>query len=266
MAVQFSDAVKKTIEEVSEIAGYLWQKGWAERNAGNMSVCLNDLPSSCLPDDYQPFFISLPEIFPDVAGMCFYVTATNKRMRDLTRQPMKNALIIRITDDGAGYNIVSHFGKTDLRPTSELATHLEIHSMITRRRSSERVVIHTHPTELIALTQLSGLCDERVINKILWGMHPEAKVFIPAGIGLIPYILPGTTMIGKATADSLAEHEVALWEKHGVFATGRNPNETFDVIDILNKSASIYFLCRSTGQEPEGLTDSQIEELGKIKF
>jgi len=266
VADHLSEAVKKVIAETADIAGFLWQKGWAERNAGNISVSLRDIPREDLPHDYQPFFISLPESFPDLAGECFLITATNRRMRDLARQPLKNAIIIQITDDGSGFHIISHHGKTDLRPTSELATHLNVHSMILRRKSAHRVVLHAHSTELIALTHLRELCDEKPLNKILWGMHPEARVFLPDGVGFVPYMLPGTPDIGAATVKALEKHDVALWEKHGVFAVGRTPHDTFDAIDLLSKSASVYLLCRSAGKEPEGLTDSQIDDLGKIKF
>ncbi|MCI0523607.1 MAG: class II aldolase/adducin family protein [Bacteroidales bacterium] len=128
------------------------------------------------------------------------------------------------------------------------------------------VVMHTHAKELIALTQIKELCDEKRLNSLLWGMHPETKLLVPDGVGFVPYFIPGTTAPGEATVRALEKHDIALWEKHGVFAIGTKPNETFDLIDILTRSVSIYFLCRSAGKEPEGLTDGQIEELGKIKF
>lgn len=249
--------------EVAEVAGFLWQRGWAERNAGNISVCLKDLPKSDFPAHYQRTDIPLPERAADVAGMSFLITAANSRMRDLARKPMENALIIRITEDGTAYNIISHIGPTELRPTSELASHLAIHSLIIRRGTSHRVVMHTHAKELIALTQIKELCDEERLNRLLWGMHPETKLLVPCGVGLVPYFIPGTTALGEATVTALEKHDVALWEKHGVFAIGPSPHETFDLIDILTRSASIYFLCRSAGTEPEGLSDRQIEELGK---
>lgn len=259
-------SVAEVQRQVATVAEYLWQRGWAERNAGNISVSLKDIPRSDLPAHYQQLLIPLTEPHHDVAGMSFFITATNTRMRDLSRQPMENAVIIRITDDGAGYNIISHIDRTDLRPTSELSSHLGIHSMISRRGSSQRVVIHTHATELIALTHIKELCDEKQLNRVLWGMQPEIRVFVPAGVGFVPYILPGTDAIGARTVKALENHDVALWEKHGIFAIGNTPEETFDLIDILAKSASVYLLCRSAGIEPEGLTESQIAELGKIKF
>ena len=31
-------ALKKEVEKIAEVAGYLWQNGWAERNGGNITV------------------------------------------------------------------------------------------------------------------------------------------------------------------------------------------------------------------------------------
>ena len=35
--------LEKIVLNVAEIAKYLWQNGWAERNAGNISVNINDI-------------------------------------------------------------------------------------------------------------------------------------------------------------------------------------------------------------------------------
>ncbi len=36
-------SIKEIILEVAEVAKYLWQRGWAERNAGNISVNISHL-------------------------------------------------------------------------------------------------------------------------------------------------------------------------------------------------------------------------------
>jgi len=266
VSVFLNEVSSKLIAETAEVAGFLWQRGWAERNAGNISVRLaaEDLAESY--SSQNELLIPLTKRFPEIGGNLFLVTGKNTRMRDVAANPMENMLIIRVNDDGTGYFILSPDCETSLRPTSELSAHLDIHCMIARSKSDQRVVMHTHATELIALTQIKELCDEHQLNKVLWGMHPEAKVFVPAGVGFVPYVLTGTTSLGEATVSVLEKHDIALWEKHGVFAIGRTPAETFDLIDIMTKSASVYFLCRSAGIEPEGLTDSQLDELGKLKF
>ncbi|MFN2312998.1 MAG: rhamnulose-1-phosphate aldolase [Bacteroidales bacterium] len=252
--------------EIASVAGWLWQRGWAERNAGNISVRRDEVSLKQSEPRGEHQLIPLQKSFPGLGGQLFLVTGTNTRMRDVAAAPRDNILLIRVNDNGTGYHIISPTADTPLRPTSELTSHLCIHDMMLRIRPAHRVVMHTHVTELIALTQVKDLCDSLKLNRILLGMHPEARVFVPAGAGFVPYLLPGTATIGEATVKALEDHDVAIWEKHGVFATGSTPQETFDIIDLLAKSASIWFLCRSAGYDPEGLTESQLEELAKLKF
>jgi len=258
-------SLKRVILEIKEVAGYLWQQGWAERNAGNISVNITDLMLHNSPEKDPVSFHELSIAYPRLSGSYFFVTGTGKRMRDLAGKPMKNAVLIKLSEDASGYNILLQKANADIiMPTSELPTHLGIHQMIAERGSSEKVVMHTHASELVTLTQPKEFCNQDVLNKILWGMHPETIVFVPKGIGFVPYAIPGSVEIAKATIKALHDHDVALWEKHGVFAVGRSVAETFDLIDILAKSARIFFMCRSANMDPEGLSDQQLEELKKL--
>ena len=36
-------ALAREVEKVAEVAGYLWQKGWAERNGGNITINITEL-------------------------------------------------------------------------------------------------------------------------------------------------------------------------------------------------------------------------------
>ena len=76
-------------------------------------------------------------------------------------------------------------------------------------------------------------------------MHPEMSMLIPEGIGFIPFITPGTERIAKATLEKFAEKRVVIWEKHGVFAIGKDCNQAFDLIDIAAKAARIYLLVKN---------------------
>lgn len=98
----------REIEQVAEVAGYLWQKGWAERNGGNITVNITD----SIGNEFRkkkaiagPFAIGMT--LPEIKGCYFYCKGTGKRMRDLARDPMDNGSIIRITDDCAHYEIVA---------------------------------------------------------------------------------------------------------------------------------------------------------------
>jgi len=262
-----SPALEECILEVAETAQYLWERGWAERNAGNISVNIHDmLAEDRISESLEGQVYKLDSAFAELAGKCFFVTGTGRRMRDLARAPMENALIIRISADGAAYSVLSksNFNSGDLFPTSELPTHLGIHQLIARRGSKEKVVIHTHATELIALTHKTEFTDTEALNNLLWGMHPETIIFIPKGVGFVPYGLPGSEGIARETIEKLQNHDMVIWEKHGVFAIGRNILETFDNIDIVCKSARIFFLCKGSGFQPEGLSPSRLKELKEL--
>ncbi|HSV77504.1 MAG TPA: rhamnulose-1-phosphate aldolase [Bacteroidales bacterium] len=254
-------SIAKMISEVQEVAGYLWAKGWSEKNAGNITLRLPQRVRESLIRNSGTD--SLDFSVPQLASACFFVTCTGKRMRDIAKDPLANCIFVQVNSNGDGYEIVS-LAEDTLKPTSELPSHLSIHNMLAKRGTGENVVLHTHATELVALTQFSGIKSTESLNKILWGMHPETMVFIPKGIGFVPYLLPGTLQIAEATMEEFKKHDIVLWEKHGVFAIGKNVLDTFDNIDIASKSASIWFQCRAAGFEPEGLTEKQLDELMEL--
>lgn len=254
--------LKEIFIQVSEVAGYLWQRGWAERNAGNISININHLITDTIFDQNQYSFFDLPKTYKPLAKHYFMVTGTGKRMRDLARKPLKNALIIRLNEGGSGYWIISQKKSVkNFMPTSELPTHLGIHQMIKERGNDQKVVMHTHVSELIAITQSPEFCNADRLNKLIWGMHPETMVFIPQGIGFVPYVIPGSEQIAVKTLKALEQYDIVLWEKHGIFAIGDSVFDTFDSIDIVSKSVKIWFMCKQAGFEPEGLTDRQLKEL-----
>ena len=49
-------------------------------------------------------------------------------------------------------------------------------------------------------------------------MQAESIVVFPEGIGVIPYMTPGTNAIGEATAAKMAEFRAVIWPHHGLFA------------------------------------------------
>jgi rhamnulose-1-phosphate aldolase len=245
------------LNEISEIAGYLWERSWAEKNAGNISIRLPEIPEGEIK------FLAenkLDQPVPHIGNSYYYITGSGKRMRDVAKSPMDNGMIIRLNGSGnswAGTN-------EDIIPTSELPTHLAIHELIASRGSNEKVVMHTHATELIALTQDPDIRSSADLNLIMWGMHPETIVFIPQGIGLIPYILPGTQGIADATLESFKDHKVVVWKKHGVFAIDKTLADAFDSIDIACKSARIWLECKAAGIQPEGFSGEELEELRSL--
>ncbi|NVO21286.1 MAG: rhamnulose-1-phosphate aldolase [Bacteroidetes bacterium] len=263
-----NEKLNNIISEIAETGEMLWTKDWAERNAGNISVNIEDCIDSNVKKELSGFQVScfdLDKSYPGIAGHHFIVTGTGKRMRDLAKDPDKNSIIIRINNDGKRYEILSPADSdSPVFPTSELPTHLAIHEHMGITGSPEKALLHTHPTELIALTQIKDFCNEEALNHLLWQMHPETIMMVPEGAGFIPYILPGTNEIADSTLMKFKDHKIVLWEKHGCLAIGKDVVEAFDLIDLVAKSARIYFLCKMAGHSPQGFSASQLAELKEL--
>lgn len=245
--------------EISEVTQLLHQKGWAEKNAGNFSIMIED--EIVFKDYYKSH--QLVEFYPKLAGNIFLVSGKGMRMRDITKSPSDKTILIKISENGDSYITIND---KQVFPTSELQTHLAIHNMIAERASNEKAVIHTHVNELIALTHIKEFCEQDSLNNLLWQMHPETIMFVPNGVAFVPFELPGSAKIAAKTVDALKNHQIAIWEKHGVFSIAPNLNDCYDLIDIVAKSAEIYFKCSSSGNLPQGLSDDKLEQLKKIEF
>jgi rhamnulose-1-phosphate aldolase len=253
--------MKQIFGDIAEIAGLISQRGWAERNAGNISVDVTEEydagPASATAKE-----IEIDVRYPELAGRSFLVTATGARFRDIARRPEEHVVVARIADDLSGYRIMLGSSKDGgALTTSEFPSHLGIHGHLRRTDPAKKAVLHTHPDHLLALTHISRCLDTETLNHLLWSMHPEMKIVMPDGVGLVPYRLPGSEDLAEATVDILAHHRLVLWEKHGCVAVGRDVFEAFDLIDTAEKSAKVFLMVKSAGFEPEGLTAAQLDEL-----
>jgi len=254
-------ALEQEVMKIAEVAGYLWQNGWAERNGGNITVNITDIADEEMRN--------MPAISPAIPigvtllalrGCYFFCKGTGKRMRDLARRPMDNGSIIRILDDCSSYVIIAD---SPVMPTSELPSHLTVHNRLAASGSAYKATLHTHPIELVAMSHCRRFLEKDVLTNLLWSMIPETKAFCPLGLGVVPYELPGSNRLAEATLPELDGYDVVLWEKHGVFAKGLDVMDAFDQIDVLSKSAKIYIAAKSMGFEPDGMSAAQMKEMSE---
>ena len=256
-------SLQPILEEMLAVSGHLWQKGWAERNAGNLSIDVTDHIHACDAGQASGSPREMECSYPLLAGHCFLVTGSGRRFRDLAKDATANACVLRISEDGAGYDLLwGGEAGPDFRPTSEFPTHLRLHEYLRESNAPERVVLHTHPAELIVLTHLPKYRDEAALNRALWCIHPEVKYNLPKGIGFVPYEIPGSEVLAQATASGFRRgHSVVLWEMHGCVAKAEEPMVAFDLVDIVTKAASMVLTCLGVGHVPTGLNKEQLDEL-----
>jgi rhamnulose-1-phosphate aldolase len=252
--------MKQIFEDIAEIAGLISARGWAERNAGNVSVDVTER-YECSKGRSESAKVKTPKKYPELAGRYYLVTATGARFRDIAKRPEDHVFLARIADDLDGYHIVDGLEKAGSPLTSEFPSHISIHAHLRRNDPTKKAVLHTHPDCLLALTHISRYLSTETLNRLLWSMHPEMKIVMPDGVGLVPYCVPGTETLADATVDILQKHRMVLWEKHGCVAVGRDVFEAFDLIDTAEKSAKVFLMVKSAGFEAQGLTEAQLDEL-----
>jgi len=247
------------ITTVARVSRDMWDKGWIEANGGNISVRLDDEEKASLTEKAKGDWIDLPTEYSNLENDVFLISGTGKFLRNIELAPLENIGFIRLNDKGFAYTIVGGFTK-GANPTSELFAHLGSHSSI--KDSGRRVVIHNHATNLITLTFVEELTSEK-LSKLLWQMQTESIVVFPKGIEFIGWLVPGSIEIGEETAKALQKRPMAVWQHHGIFGTGKDPDEAMGRIHVAEKAAQIYLTAKAAGGVKSVLSDQQLLALAE---
>lgn len=253
----------KYVKKICAITMASYQHGWDERNGGNVSLRLTDADLQDFNDINEVHrVLDLGFDAQKLAGQYFLVTGTGRYFRNVIDQSNLDLGLIRISQDGQKGELMWGF-EDGGQPTSEFPSHLMSHIARLQFDSHQRVVMHCHPTNVIALSFTQDL-DERHWSRLLWKMQAESLVVFPEGVGLIPYMTPGTNEIGEATAQKMKDYRVVIWPHHGIFGVGASLDEAFGLIETVEKAALIYSQIGSQGgQIKQEITDDQLRQLAK---
>ena len=101
--------------------------------------------------------------------------------------------------------------------------------------------MHSHPTNTLAMNYVHEL-DEKKFTHTLWEMCTECIVVFPDGVGVLPWMLCGTNEIGEATAKKMEEFRLVVWGMHGIYGAGKTMDETFGLIETVEKAAQLYMI------------------------
>lgn len=229
------------IEEMKKTSANMYRLGWDERNGGNISYMLdeNDVAEYL---DINNVIRTIPTGFDatELIGKYFIVTGTGKYFKNAESDPETNLGIIRIAQDGTSAELLWGY-KDGGRFTSELPAHLMSHMTRLKKDPDNRVVMHAHPTYTLAMTHVHELDDKKFTHTI-WQMCTECIVVFPDGIGVLPWMVCGNNEIGVATAKKMEDYRLVVWGMHGIYGTGRDMDETFGLIETVEKAAQLYML------------------------
>ncbi len=219
----------------------MYSQGWDERNGGNISLLLDEAEVREYLDT-DKVLRAIPTGFaaPELDGRYFLVTGTGKYFKNVQYAPDVNLGLVRLTDGGETAELL--WGFTDGgKFTSEFPAHMMSHVSRLKVDPANRVVMHCHPANLLAMTYVHTL-DEREFTRTLWQMCTECIVVFPDGVNVLPWMLCGTSEIGEATAEKMLTSRLVVWSLHGIYGAGKDLDETFGLIETAEKAAQIYMM------------------------
>ena len=219
------------VEEMKRTTANMYRLGWDERNGGNISYMLEE--------EEVAKYLDLDNVIREIPTV-FIVTGTGKYFKNVELDPETNLGIIRIAKDGTTAELLWGY-KDGGKFTSELPAHLMSHMVRLKKDPKNRVIMHTHPTYTLAMTHVHELSDKKFTHTI-WEMCTECIVVFPDGIGVLPWMVCGNNEIGIATAKKMEEFRLVVWGLHGIYGAGKDMDETFGLIETVEKAAQLYML------------------------
>lgn len=232
----------------SQLAG----SGWAEANAGNISVLLPPGSDETIWDG-DVVTEPLPAPLPELSGRTFMVTAAGSRFRQLTRLMDTEIVPVRISADGLKIVRLA----CDREPTTELSTHVLVLAEAAGRGWQTASLVHTHSTHMLALSSsdLPAEMLEEAVNR----SHPEISILIGRGVRFLDFMAPGTWELGRETAAAFRESDCVIWRKHGILGLGRDIDSACDAVEVVEKAARLLLLEMSAFGKFVGLKDRDLK-------
>jgi rhamnulose-1-phosphate aldolase len=252
------------IEWIGEAGDHLAEIGASEGAAGNISVMLG------WPVEVRRRFpieetIELPAPTPELTGKTLLVTGSGRRLRDIIHEPAANLGALVIEEGGLTARLYTAPNRYFERLTSELNSHLAVHcDQVSWAGTNFQALVHAQPPHLTYLSHIERYRDEATLNRHLLRWQPELIVNLPEGLGVIPFLIPGSPSLMQANVDQLRRHRVVLWSKHGLMArSDLSVKRAADRIEYAETAARYEYMNLMNGEMGEGLSTDEIRQICK---
>jgi rhamnulose-1-phosphate aldolase len=256
-------SLEEQIAEFGAVGRRLAEIESTEGAAGNLSILVGI--GEAVPQEFDaadPFVP--PVILPELDGAQILATASGKRLRDVMADPYANLVLVEIGTNGASGTVRYAAGKGPLRPTSEINTHLALHAACRCPESGFHAVVHAQPLHLTFLTHIRRYQDEMEFNRRLLRWQPETILQMPEGLGVLPFLIPGSEDLMRSTVEKMESCQMVVWGKHGVVARSRRSlRHAADLVEYAETSARYEHMNLVAGEPAEGLTNDEMRWIAK---
>lgn len=142
-------------------------------------------------------------------------------------------------------------GPKNIFPSSEIAMHLAIY----KARPDVKAVIHAHPPFTTGFSVARVPLRKKILPEIILTLGE---------IPLSEYATPTTQKLANAVSKLIINHDAVLLANHGIVCVGKDIDDAYYKIELVEHFAKINFIARLLGKETE-LETEEIEELLKLK-
>ncbi|MDD4309104.1 MAG: class II aldolase/adducin family protein [Candidatus Cloacimonetes bacterium] len=216
-------AITHILHRLKLTASVLHRQGFAEANAGNVSIRVSKHLAAPLREAGFSF----------VEGEWFLVSISGSRYRDIAMDPASGLVLIHTGDKETIY-------PHNCKPTSEWKCHKMLHKL--DEQNFYPCLLHAHPTEIIALCHSPLYKDEALLNQRLSTLLPELPLYLEKGIATSDFAKPGSMELAEGSCKDIKDRKVLIWDKHGILCRGTDIDQCLDYLEIVNKAAKLFFL------------------------
>jgi rhamnulose-1-phosphate aldolase len=249
---EFVAAIGEAGRRLSEISA-------SEGAAGNISCYFGwEVPVEEIFPEAE--LLTLPGVIPELAGGTIIATGSGRRLREVFQAPEANLAAVTISADGS--TAVMHTSPKRLfaRLTSEFNSHLAVHrDHVAREQTAFHALVHAQPVHLTYLSHIARYQDDAYLNQHILRWEPEGICQIPAGVGFLPFAVPGSEELKQANVAKLRTHDIVLWAKHGVMArSDTSVKKACDLIEYAETGALYEYLNLTNHGLAEGLSKEEL--------
>ena len=249
---EFIAAMGEAGRRLSEISA-------SEGSAGNISCYFGwEIPVADVFPEAEPF--TLTDAVPELAGATIIATGSGRRLREVFQAPEANLAAVTISADSVSAVMHTSPKRLFARLTSEFNSHLAVHrDRVVQEGTAFHALVHAQPVHLTYLSHIARYQDDAYLNQHILRWEPEGICQIPAGVGFIPFAVPGSHELMQANVAKLRTHQIVLWAKHGVMArSDTSVKKACDLIEYAETGALYEYLNLTNHGLAEGLSREEL--------
>jgi rhamnulose-1-phosphate aldolase len=265
MMTVHSTILGQLLKEMGAVGRQLSEIGATEGAAGNISICIRQ-PLNVTDIFPNPVMVDLPVPAPDLVGANLIVTGSGRRLREIADSPTANLACIVVLDGGLHGMMFTSPDSQFKRVTSEFNSHLAIHQdQMHLRPVNLHAVVHAQPKHITFLSHIPKYQNREFLNTHLLRWQPETILNFPEGIGVLPFLLPGSQQLMTETMLSMRDHQMVVWSQHGIIARAdESILHALDLVEYIETSAQYETLNLLTGEKSEGIEPKSLRAIAEV--